>query len=167
MNATTLQFNQAKWRNTKGPTLEKILTDAPGASFPALLQVIWKFTWWGSIQGKSRTSVTSATSLALQPVICSSTWGRTLGRSLSSATDAAKLSRNNITLKNMSKSTWPESVCESCRSDCLSFLFILLIYDSYSNSKIQKDALKKKVHPMISSNPQDIANWKACLDTWK
>ena len=91
MNAPLLQLHRVLWSSTKGPTLGKNLTDAQCASFPAFKQMNWKFTWWGSIQEKSHSSVTNATTLALLLVICRATWGHTLGKSLSGATNVAKL----------------------------------------------------------------------------
>ena len=108
INATTLQFIQAIWRSTKGPTLGKSLIDAQCASFQALQLMLWKFTWWVSIQEQNNSSVTSATTLAPLLVTCRTTWRRTQGRSLSSATNAVKLTSTNKSSQNIHNSTWPQ-----------------------------------------------------------
>ena len=62
------------------------LTDAQCASFLTLQLINWNSTWWGTTQGKSHSSVTSATTLAFLLVSCRVTRGPTWGRSLSNAT---------------------------------------------------------------------------------
>ena len=105
INATILQFGQAIWSSTKGPTLGKSLTDAHCVSIPALKLVIWKGTWCGSTQEKCHTSVTNATLFVLLLIICKGTWGRIVGRSFSSATNATKLTRKRRISPNISEFT--------------------------------------------------------------
>ena len=84
------------------------LIDAQCASFQALQLMLWKFTWWVSIQEQNNSSVTSATTLAPLLVTCRTTWRRTQGRSLSSATNAVKLTSTNKSSQNIHNSTWPQ-----------------------------------------------------------
>ena len=80
-------------------------------SFPALQQIRWKLTWWGTTQEKSPTNVTSATSLAPLLVICKATSYCTQERGLSSASNAAKLTKTREILQYISEFTWPRSDC--------------------------------------------------------
>ena len=97
------------WRDTKGPTLGRSLTDAQCASIPSLQLVTWKSTWWGCIQEKSHLSATRAITFALCMVSCRATWSHTLCRSPLSATDAAKLTSIRGILQHIWEFTWSDS----------------------------------------------------------
>ena len=96
INVSMKQQDQTTYKCTRRLTLEKNHIDAWHAIIQALALAQSKFTWWGSIQGKSRSSVASATMPALLQAICWNIWGRTSGREHSSAINAVKLSHTEV-----------------------------------------------------------------------
>ena len=96
-------------------------TGAHCAIIRAFKLLVWKSTWWGCTQERSRSNVTSATSLPPNLDIYSGTWGRTLGRDHSSATNAAKPTNRSKILQNMSKFIFDliKSTCNQCNRACI------------------------------------------------
>ena len=88
INVSMKQQDQTTYKCTRRLTLEKNHIDAWHAIIQALALAQSKFTWWGSIQGKSRSSVASATMPALLQAICWKIWGCTSGREHSSTINA-------------------------------------------------------------------------------
>ena len=67
----------------------KNLTNVQCASFQLMIVVLWKDTLWENIREKYRSSVTSATTIALQQANCRNIREHTLRRNLSGATNAS------------------------------------------------------------------------------
>ena len=111
INVNLKQQDLAIWRDTKGRTLEKSLTDAQYASIQAINQGHWKGIWWESTQEKSRSNVNSATTLSQLLEICSSTLGRTQLRDHSSATNVIKLSNRRGVSQAILGRTWLQIRC--------------------------------------------------------
>ena len=107
-NVNSKHLDPVIWRFIYGSILGKSVTRAQRANilFPYL--VIWKDTWRGSIQEKSPTSVTSATTPALKLETYKGTWWFTLERNNSSATGAKKPSNGECSWQDIPKCIRPE-----------------------------------------------------------
>ena len=84
-HVNTELLHLAIWQVTHGSILEKRDIFAQFATIPVKELVIWKFIWWGNMQKKSPTGVTSVTTQVSIQVPWEHTWWFTLERNYSSA----------------------------------------------------------------------------------